>query len=96
MFRGLRNWARLMRISNTLGRAKKLSEFSTLDPPRMSMRLVACSSLAELRWKSGDPEGGKQWAREVLDVCNRAAGVKELDKWRKWAREFIGPEGPPN
>src|SRR4051812_13633520 len=72
------------------------SEFSIFDPANLSLRLVACSSLSELRWKAGDAEGGKQLAREMLDICNRAQGVKELDKWAKWAHEFIRTEGPLN
>lgn len=72
------------------------SEFAISDPANLSLRLVAYSSLAELRWKAGDPEGGKLLAREVLDLCSRSQGIKEFDKWSKWAREFIGPDGPLN
>ena len=72
------------------------SDFSVSDPANLSLRLVAYSSLAELRWKAGDPEGGKLLAREVLDLCSRVQGIKEFDKWSKWAREFIGPDRPLN
>jgi len=90
-------YADVIRQLDSIGKLPESpSEFSISDPANLSLRLVACSSLAVLRWKAGDPEGGKQLAREVLDICNRGEGVKELDKWAKWAREFIAPRGPLN
>lgn len=90
-------YADVIRQLDSLGKLpESSSEFSISDPANLSLRLVACSSLAGLKWKAGDPEGGKLLAREVLDLCSRVQGIKEFDKWSKWAREFIGADGTLN